>query len=140
MGSLRETVERVTFAGLRCSCPCGGGMAAVVKADVPVVAAVSNWGAYGICAALAYLEGRDEILHSAEIEHEMLRACVAGGAIDGPTGRPLPWVDGIETGYHLRLIQQLHDIIGYPARLSPPYKAAYEWTAGLQSGGQHGRD
>lgn len=129
MGALRATVERITASGAKCECPCGGGMAAVVPADVAVVAGVSNWGAYGICAALAYLEGRDDILHSAAIEKDMLRACAAAGAIDGPTGRPIPWADGIETEYHTRLIHQLHDIINYPARLYPPYKAGYEWSA-----------
>ena len=131
MGALRKTVERITASGAKCECPCGGGMAAVVASDLAVVAGVSNWGAYGVCAALAYLEGHDDILHSPATEEDILRACAIGGAIDGPTGRPIPWADGIETDYHTRLIRQLHDIINYPARLCTPYRAGYEWSGRL---------
>jgi hypothetical protein len=133
MGAFRKTVEAITASGAKCECPCGGGMAAVVPSDVAVVAGVSNWGAYGICAALAYLEEQDDILHSPVLEEDMLRACASGGAIDGPTGRPIPWADGIETQYHARLIAQLHDIINYPSRLCGPYKAGYEWSGRLHA-------
>jgi D-glutamate cyclase len=131
MGSLRATVEAATAFGTRCLCPCESGMACDVPSDVPVVAGVSNWGAYGVCAALAYLMDDSDILHSPALEEEILRACAAGGAIDGPTGRPIGWVDGIATDYHVRLIAQLHDLIRYPARLSGLYRSAYEKSAEL---------
>jgi len=131
MGSLRATVEAATAYGARCLCPCESGMACDVPSDVPVVAGVSNWGAYGVGAALAYLLENDDVLHSPVIEEEMLRACAAGGAIDGPTGRPIGWVDGIATDYHVRLIAQLHDLIRYPARLYGIYQPTYEKSAEL---------
>jgi hypothetical protein len=131
LGSLRPTVEAATAFGARCLCPCEAGMACDVPSDVPVVAGVSNWGAYAVGAALAYLLDDPDILHGPPIEEEMLRACAAGGAIDGPTGRPIGWVDGIATDYHVRLIAQLHDLIRYPARLYGIYQAAYEKSAEL---------
>ena len=133
MGSLRATVEAATAYGATCLCPCQSGMACDVPSDIPVVAGVSNWGAYGVGAALAYLTERDEVLHSPVIEEEMLRACAAGGAIDGPTGRPIGWVDGIATDYHTRLIAQLHDLIRYPAHLYGIYKPTYEKSAELDN-------
>ncbi len=39
----------------------GTGMATVVETDVLVVAAASNWGTYGTCAALAYLAGNPDL-------------------------------------------------------------------------------
>jgi hypothetical protein len=132
LGSLRPTVEAATAFGARCLCPCGAGMACDVPSDVPVVAGVSNWGAYGVGAALAYLRDDADVLHGPASEEEMLRACAAGGAIDGPTGRPIGWVDGIATDYHVRLIAQLHDLIRYPARLYGIYQAAYEKSAELE--------
>jgi hypothetical protein len=132
LGSLRPTVEAATAFGARCLCPCGAGMACDVPSDVPVVAGVSNWGAYGVGAALAYLLDNVDVFHGPALEEEMLRACAAGGAIDGPTGRPVGWVDGIATDYHVRLIAQLHDLIRYPARLYGIYQAAYEKSAELE--------
>lgn len=38
------------------SCKCGGGIGAVVPADVLVTAACSNWGCYAIVAAMAARE------------------------------------------------------------------------------------
>lgn len=131
LGSIRPAVERATAYGAKCECPCGAGMACAVPADVPVVAGVSEWGAYGVCAALAYLQADPDILHSPAQEEAMLRACASAGAIDGPTGRPLPWVDGIETEYHVQLVRQLHDVIRYPARLAGRYLFGYERSAAL---------
>ncbi len=133
LGSLRHTVEQVTVYGARCECPCQAGMACDVRSDVPVVAGVSEWGAYGVCAALAYLLADPDLLHSAAIEEDILHACAAAGAIDGPTGRPIPWVDGIETSYHTRLVEQLHDLIRSPARLYGLYRSAYERSAEIDS-------
>jgi hypothetical protein len=132
MGILRETVERVTAFGARCACPCGAGIAADLPADATVVAGVSNWGAYGLLAALAYLMDGPAVLHTPEMESAVLHACAGAGAIDAATGRSTPWVDGVPLDYHTRLIAQLHDLIRFPARLSPPYRFAYEHNAGLK--------
>ena len=59
-----------------------------------VVAGVSNWGAYGVVAELARLAGRP-LLHTAEEEQAMVRACVDAGAVDGLTRRAEPTVDGL---------------------------------------------
>ena len=86
LGSLRATVEAATAFGARCLCPCEAGMACDVPSDVPVVAGVSNWGAYGVGAALAYLLEDDDILHGPAIEEEMLRACAQAAPSTGQPG------------------------------------------------------
>ena len=61
---ITDAVRAIQPYGARCQCDCGEGMATVTPADVLVVAAVSNWGAYGIEASLAILLERPELLHT----------------------------------------------------------------------------
>lgn len=69
-------------------------VASVVRVHHLVVAGTSNWGAYGVVAELSRLTGRP-LLHSADEERRMVRACVEGGAVDGITRRREPTVDGL---------------------------------------------
>ncbi len=91
----------------RCGCGCGGSIACTVRADVPVVALTSNWGSYGIAAALAALEGRPELLHRPASEGRMLRAIVRAGARDGVTGGATDSVDGDPLGLQTALVAAL---------------------------------
>jgi hypothetical protein len=61
--------------------------------DHLVLAAVSNWGAYGIIAYLSGLAGRDLLPAEGE-DAKALEIMVAQGAIDGLTHRAEPSVDG----------------------------------------------
>lgn len=81
-------------------------IASTVKAKHLVVAGVSNWGAYGIVAELARLTGRP-LLHTAEEEQAMVRACVEAGAVDGLTFRPEPTVDGLPLPAHIGMLELL---------------------------------
>ncbi|MDR2069520.1 MAG: DUF4392 domain-containing protein [Spirochaetaceae bacterium] len=98
MGALRDTLNRyVPYAAPgRCSCGCGGGIAAVTAAEVVITATVSNWAAYGITAALGYLLGRGDILHTPELEDRLLAAAVAAGLVD-MYGEAIPAVDGLNS-------------------------------------------
>jgi D-glutamate cyclase len=83
--AIRETVLRVVPNGAKCTCPCGGTVVPTVETDVLVTAAISNWGAYGIEAAIAVLLKRPEVLHSREIDARVHDLCAAAGANnDGP--------------------------------------------------------
>lgn len=59
------------------------GVVTVVATDVTVSAAVSNWGACAVAAALAVVLRDAEVLHDADSEHELIAATVATGARDG---------------------------------------------------------
>jgi hypothetical protein len=80
-----------------------GGMiartASIVTVDHVVVAATSNWGAYGIVAALARTSGAD-LLHEPDAERRLIEACVEAGAVDGITRRREPTVDGLGIEAH----------------------------------------
>jgi len=95
LGKIRETVKRYVLTGERCACPCGGGIADAVDADIPLVAGISNWGAYGLVAMLAALTGRLQALHTGEQERRLLAACADAGVIEGFSGKPIPGVDGV---------------------------------------------
>jgi hypothetical protein len=115
-GKIAEAVRGIQPAGRVCKCPCGQGVATVVETDVLLSAAVSNWGAYGIAAALAALEKRPEILHSTADEDRMILACAAAGAFDGAYARQVPMVDGTAQGVQTALITILQEIVGNSLR------------------------
>lgn len=93
-GLIEDTVRKIVPGAATCKCPCGQGMAAAVVTDILIPAATSNWGVYGIEAALAILKGNADLLHDEDTERAMLRACVMAGAVDGLSSRQILAVDG----------------------------------------------
>ena len=86
--------------------PLRARIATVVSVDHLVVAGVSNWGAYGVVAALGRLTGGD-LLHTPELERRLIAACVAAGACDGVTRRREPTVDSLGADTHAGLVDLL---------------------------------
>jgi hypothetical protein len=74
----------------------------ITKTDELIIASVSNWGAYGLVAALARLSGRD-LLPAPDAESELVSRLVEKGAVDGRFLTPMPAVDGfsLEANAHL---------------------------------------
>ena len=95
--------------------PNGKQIACVTGCDALVVAGVSNWGAYGLIAALALLRPDwsatlDGFL-TAERDSTVTRATVEqAGAIDGVTARREATVDGFGPEVHGALIDNLRRI------------------------------
>ncbi len=110
MGLIRDTVRRQLPYGERCQCPCQGGIAPQQPVDSLVVAAVSNWGAYGIAAALSVLKGQDWP-HDARQEARVLEAAAAAGLCDGPTGWVGPMVDGLPLDVHQAVVTLLGEVV-----------------------------
>ena len=67
---------------------------------------MSNWGRYGVAAALGRLTGLD-LLHSPELERRLIEACVAVGACDGVTRRREPTVDSLGADTHAATVDLL---------------------------------
>jgi len=111
MGNIREVVVQHVPYAKKCLCPCGGGTACAIPSEVPVVAAVSNWGGYGIAALLAALTEKFEVLHDSVLERRAIRECVDAGAVDGETGRSEPSVDGLRDELHVAIIDLLHKVV-----------------------------
>ena len=98
MGAARARIARLD--------PLRARIASVVRVDQLVVAGVSNWGAYGVVAALGRLTG-DDLLHTAEVERRLIAACVAAGACDGVTRRREATVDSLGADTHAGVVDLL---------------------------------
>jgi hypothetical protein len=98
MGALRA---RLAGAGPRIR-----KVASVVSARHPVVAGVSNWGAYGIVVELSRL-ARRPLLHTGEEERRMIEACVKAGAVDGITRKHEATVDALPVEAHVGMVELL---------------------------------
>ena len=84
---------------------------AVAKVDRLVIASVSNWGGYGLVAALSQLAGRD-LLPTVEHETKLIRRMVEMGIVDGTTGDAVPTVDNFSTEENGAVLEQLHRAVG----------------------------
>lgn len=111
-GIIEDDVRRIQPWGDKCDCPCGTGIATVSKCDVLISAAVSNWGAYGIAAMLAFMLKNPNVLHDTLTEKRMLIASIEAGAMDGSYTALVPYVDGISLDVQMALITMLHEIVG----------------------------
>jgi Domain of unknown function (DUF4392) len=98
MGSARVKIAKLDALRAR--------IATVIRVDHLVVAGVSNWGGYGVAAALGRLTGQD-LLHTPELERRLIAACVAAGACDGVTRRREPTVDSLGADTHAAVVDLL---------------------------------
>lgn len=92
--------------------PNGEQIACVTSCDYLVVAGVSNWGAYGLMAALAAQRadwsGIIRKFLTAERDLSVTQAVVdKAGAVDGVTARREPTVDGFGADVHGTLVDSL---------------------------------
>ena len=80
---------------------------AISQVDRLIIASVSNWGGYGLVAALSRLTNRS-LLPSPAAETLMVREMVAAGAVDGTTGDAVPTVDNFSMDENGALLARLH--------------------------------
>jgi hypothetical protein len=112
-GLIREEANEIykQAYGEICQCGCGGGEATAAATDVLVSAAVSNWGAYGVSAVLAYLLADPFVLQDADTERRMVEAMVAKGAAAAGMHASVPWVDGTSPGVQQAIVTILQEIV-----------------------------
>jgi len=91
--------------------PRGETLGTRVVTDALVPANCSNWGAYGIAAALAILRADPGLMHTAEDEARIITACVDHHAADGSTGRHVLEVDGMPLRVQCALVEMLRGIV-----------------------------
>jgi hypothetical protein len=81
----------------------------VTRCDELVIATVSNWGVYGIIAAMSRELGRD--LFEGFDPADVVRRLVERGAVDGKTGCAECSEDGFPLGVGLEIIGRLRKLI-----------------------------
>jgi hypothetical protein len=110
-GRIADDVRRIQPHGAVCQCDCGAGMATVVPTDVLVVAAVSNWGAYGIEACLGMLLERDDLQHTPREAEQIILRCLEAGGLEAMFCTQRYFVDGIAGDTSVSLVQILREMV-----------------------------
>jgi hypothetical protein len=131
INSEANEVFKQQFGGSSCRCGCGRGQANGTVTDVLISAAVSNWGAYGVSACLAYMLENPFVLQEPDTERRMVEAMVEAGAVDAMSAATLPWVDGTSPDVQEALLVMLHGIVSNALRRnveSGIHLSAYEYT------------
>ena len=83
---------------------------AISKVDRLVVSSVSNWGGYGLVAALSLLNGKN-MLPTVDHETKLIEQLVHLGLVDGTTGEATNYVDGFTTEENGALLGRLHQLV-----------------------------
>jgi hypothetical protein len=105
MGSLPWESLREALSGNE-----AGRIICRIAVDFPILAGVSNWGAYALACAVASLRGRPDLLAAwdEESERELIEGLVhEAGAIDGRTRRREATVDGLTLDVHLDVLARI---------------------------------
>ena len=110
-GAVRQEIAESLPSAGRCLNGCPSGVVTVTTTDIMVSASVSNWGAYAVAAALAVLRREPDLLHTPDLERELIAASVAAGARDGATFAADLLVDGIDCTGHTSFVGLLRSII-----------------------------
>ena len=76
-----------------------------------MLASVSNWGGYGLAAALSEQSGNN-LLPSIEDEQDLVKKTVDLGAVDGMSAKQEYKVDGFTLEENSQTLQALHDYLG----------------------------
>lgn len=81
-----------------------------IEVDELVIASVSNWGAYGLIAAISLIKNQN-LLVSVEEEIEIINTLVGLGVVDGMSGKPESFVDGFDLDSNSKILQSLHSFL-----------------------------
>jgi hypothetical protein len=108
-GLIHEEIEAILGARGQCGV-CHASIAAAEAADVLVMAAVSNWGAYGVAAALAALLGRPAALPGRDVLRLTLEACTLAGGRNGISDWTDPGSDGYPLDVDLAVLEMLRQL------------------------------
>ena len=101
MGNLADQIPKVdTLVRLPC----------VTRTTELIITSVSNWGGYGLVAALSELSGRN-LLPSIEEERRLMTQTVDLGAVDGMSAVQEYKVDGFTFDENSETVRALHDYL-----------------------------
>ena len=82
---------------------------AITQVDKLIIASVSNWGGYGLVAALSRLVGRN-LLPPVDADTRRIRQMVDSGAVDGGSGLNRYYVDNFTLEQNGAVLSRLHEL------------------------------
>jgi hypothetical protein len=109
-GRIRDAVVRIM--------PKGDILGTVIKTDVVFPCLMSNWGAYGIEAALAFLLKQPELMHTAKVEERVIRTCLDAGGLEAMWCTTDFIVDSADGESSMAVVQLLNNMVRLA--LQPP--------------------
>lgn len=95
-----------------CRCGCKGGILAASEADCIITATASDWGCYGLIAALAYLKRNMEIMHTGKMEAELMETACKNGLID-MNGPGIQGIDGFPVEMNAGIVSLMRSCVEY---------------------------
>ncbi|WP_158219233.1 MULTISPECIES: glutamate cyclase domain-containing protein [unclassified Achromobacter] len=110
-GRIRARLAPQLRGGGACACPCDGGLLDATEVGLLLPAAVSNWGAYAIAAALALVHERPGLLPDWPEVAASISAPLAEGAFDGYSGLALDTVDGTSRAANQAIYQLMQEVL-----------------------------
>jgi len=127
MGTIGEHIIKYVpyTAKNQCQCSCQGGTLAAICADNIITATVSDWGCYGLMAAIAYLKRDLDIFHKGEMEMEVMRVATRSGIVD-MTGSLIPGIDGFNTKMNVNIVELMRQCVGYAIKYEGKTNHWYE--------------
>lgn len=111
-GNIADLIEDEHPYGRSCHCPCNAGILNTTSVDVLFPAAVSNWGAYAVAAALCVLDPTQHRLPTPDQISESIKSSARMGALDGYTGLNIWDVDGTSLEANLAIYQLIVEVVG----------------------------
>ena len=103
MGNLQNVIPTIEHEFLPKN-PC------VTTTTELIVASCSNWGGYGLIAALSLKNGVN-LLPSVDEGKQMVREVVAAGAVEGMSGESKEWVDNRDLDGDSACLRDLHALL-----------------------------
>ncbi len=111
MGNIKPFILK-NFPHLkRCICGCASTIVPDNIVNLLITSAVSNWGAYAICACLSHLNSDLYIMHNQEMEKELMYISRQIGLIDGQSGFTSVSVDGISLEANMAITTLLRETV-----------------------------
>jgi len=133
LGKIRNTTRKVLMYGKECQCPCKGGIACAVDADKIIIALVSDWGAYGLGAEVAFLTKKPEAFHDGGMEDDLLQTAARYGLVSDSSGYCRPGIDSIGKDFHVSFVKILRTMLDHAHMLRTRPPRIYELYSEMRS-------
>ena len=111
MANLREIFQELTPSHANCKCGCGSGIVGSTRTHGSIIANISNWGAYGLEAALALVLQNSDVMHDPALETRVLEETARQGYVDGATGLIEPTADGASREINANIVHMLRALL-----------------------------
>lgn len=123
MGTIREHIQKyVPYAEPGgCQCGCEGGIATASEADYILTATTSDWGCYGLMAAIAFLKEDVDVFQDPDLQEYAMKEAAKAGMID-MYGWMIPAIDGFGIEINRSIVSMMRECISYALKLKETCK------------------